>query len=131
MWQDVVDGSEGEHDQAEGCVCGVKSVGAVDDEPDASVEAFVPVVFGIVAVQFGAAVLPEDGGVTDTIMDAIKSFAPIPIYLRLGMSPVVLTAVACLANGVLNIVPWGGPTVRAATVLKVSRTTCSSRWCPA
>ena len=40
-WQDVVDGSEGEHDQAEGCVCGVKSAGAVDDEPDASVEAFV------------------------------------------------------------------------------------------
>ena len=36
------------------------------------------------------------------------------------MSPVVLTVVACLANGVLNIVPWGGPTVRAATVLKVS-----------
>jgi len=27
VWQDVVDGSEGEHDQREGCVCGVKSVG--------------------------------------------------------------------------------------------------------
>lgn len=147
----------------------------------------VPVVFGIIAVQFGAAILPEDGGVADAIMDAIKSFAPtaallffaiiyfglmidvglfdplirfilrmvgnspvrlvigtavlaglvsldgdgsttfiitvsalLPIYLKLGMSPVVLTAVACLANGVLNIVPWGGPTVRAATVLKVS-----------
>jgi CitMHS family citrate-Mg2+:H+ or citrate-Ca2+:H+ symporter len=146
----------------------------------------VPVVFGIVAVQFGAAIVPEDG-VADAIMDAIKSFAPtaallffaiiyfglmidvglfdplirlilkvvgnspvrlvlgtavlaglvsldgdgsttfiitvsalLPIYLRLGMSPVVLTVVACLANGVLNIVPWGGPTVRAATVLKVS-----------
>ena len=36
------------------------------------------------------------------------------------MSPVVLTVVAVLANGVLNIVPWGGPTIRAATVLKVS-----------
>ena len=46
--------------------------------------------------------------------------ALLPIYLRLGMSPVVLTVVACLANGVLNIVPWGGPTIRAATVLKVS-----------
>ena len=147
----------------------------------------VPVIFGILAVQFGAAILPEDGGVADSIMDAIKSFAPtaallffaiiyfglmidvglfdplirlilkvvgnspvrlvigtavlaglvsldgdgsttfiitvsalLPIYLKLGMSPVVLTVVACLANGVLNIVPWGGPTVRAATVLKVS-----------
>ena len=38
----------------------------------------------------------------------------------LGMSPVVLTVVANLANGVLNILPWGGPTIRAATVLKVS-----------
>jgi CitMHS family citrate-Mg2+:H+ or citrate-Ca2+:H+ symporter len=147
----------------------------------------VPVVFGIAAVQFGAAVLPEDAGIADTIMGAIKSFAPtaallffaiiyfglmidvglfdplirfilkvvgnsptrlvmgtavlagivsldgdgsttfiitvsalLPIYLKLGMSPVVLTVVACLANGVLNIVPWGGPTVRAATVLDVS-----------
>ena len=35
----------------------------------------VPVVFGIVAVQFGVAVVPEDG-VADAIMDAIKSFAP-------------------------------------------------------
>ena len=35
----------------------------------------VPVVFGIVAVQFGAAIVPEDG-VADAIMDAIKSFAP-------------------------------------------------------
>jgi len=32
----------------------------------------------------------------------------------------VLTVVANLANGVLNILPWGGPTIRAATVLKVS-----------
>jgi len=41
----------------------------------------VPVVFGIAAVQFGAAVLPEDGGVTDSIMDAIKSFAPTIAHL--------------------------------------------------
>jgi CitMHS family citrate-Mg2+:H+ or citrate-Ca2+:H+ symporter len=36
------------------------------------------------------------------------------------MSPVVLTVVANLANGVLNTLPWGSPTVRAATVLDVS-----------
>lgn len=46
--------------------------------------------------------------------------ALLPIYLRLGLSPVVLTVVANLANGVLNILPWGGPTIRAATVLNVS-----------
>ena len=46
----------------------------------------------------------------------------LPIYLRLGMSPVVLTCVAGLMNGTLNIVPWGGPTVRAASALGVSPT---------
>jgi CitMHS family citrate-Mg2+:H+ or citrate-Ca2+:H+ symporter len=32
---------------------------------------------------------------------------------------VVLTCVAGLANGTMNIVPWGGPTARAATALKI------------
>jgi CitMHS family citrate-Mg2+:H+ or citrate-Ca2+:H+ symporter len=35
------------------------------------------------------------------------------------MSPVVLTCVAGLANGTMNILPWGGPTARAATALKL------------
>jgi CitMHS family citrate-Mg2+:H+ or citrate-Ca2+:H+ symporter len=68
------------------------------------------------AVLAGAVSLDGDGSTTFIITVA----ALLPIYLRLGMSPVVLTVVACLANGVLNIVPWGGPTIRAATVLKVS-----------
>jgi hypothetical protein len=42
VWQDVVEGSEGEHDQAEGFASAVRSrVGTVDDEPDAPVEALV------------------------------------------------------------------------------------------
>jgi len=67
------------------------------------------------AVLAGMVSLDGDGSTTFIITVS----ALLPIYLRLGMSPVVLTTVACLANGVLNIVPWGGPTVRAATVLKV------------
>jgi CitMHS family citrate-Mg2+:H+ or citrate-Ca2+:H+ symporter len=35
------------------------------------------------------------------------------------MSPVVLTCVAGLANGTMNILPWGGPTARAASALKL------------
>lgn len=46
----------------------------------------------------------------------------LPLYLRLGMSPVVLTCVAGLMNGTMNIVPWGGPTVRAATALGLEPT---------
>jgi CitMHS family citrate-Mg2+:H+ or citrate-Ca2+:H+ symporter len=65
-----------------------------------------------------AALVSLDGDGSTTFIITVS--AMLPIYLRLGMSPVVLTTVAVLANGVLNIVPWGGPTVRAATVLKVS-----------
>ena len=65
-----------------------------------------------------AALVSLDGDGSTTFI--ITMSAMLPIYLKLGMSPIVLTTVAVLANGVLNIVPWGGPTVRAATVLKVS-----------
>jgi len=68
------------------------------------------------AVLAGIVSLDGDGSTTFIITVS----ALLPIYLKLGLSPVVLTVVANLANGVLNIVPWGGPTVRAATVLKVS-----------
>ncbi|MBC3193688.1 citrate:proton symporter [Pseudonocardia sp. C8] len=70
----------------------------------------------LTAVLAGVVSLDGDGSTTFIITVS----ALLPIYLRLGMSPVVLTVVANLANGVLNIVPWGGPTVRAATVLGVS-----------
>lgn len=67
------------------------------------------------AVLAGMVSLDGDGSTTFIITVS----ALLPVYLKLGLSPVVLTTVACLANGVLNIVPWGGPTVRAATVLKI------------
>jgi CitMHS family citrate-Mg2+:H+ or citrate-Ca2+:H+ symporter len=70
------------------------------------------------AVLAGVLSLDGDGSTTFIITTA----AMLPIYLRLGMSPVVLTCVAGLANGTLNIVPWGGPTARAAAALKVSPT---------
>jgi len=68
------------------------------------------------AVLAGLVSLDGDGSTTFIITVS----ALLAIYLKLGMSPVVLTVVANLANGVLNILPWGGPTVRAATVLDVS-----------
>ncbi|NQX10180.1 CitMHS family transporter [Microbacteriaceae bacterium VKM Ac-2855] len=70
------------------------------------------------ALLAGAVSLDGDGSTTFIIATS----AMLPIYLRLGMSPVVLTCVAGLINGTLNIVPWGGPTVRAASALQVSPT---------
>ena len=70
------------------------------------------------ALLAGAVSLDGDGSTTFIITTS----AMLPIYLRLGMSPVVLTCVAGLMNGTLNIVPWGGPTVRAASALGLQPT---------
>lgn len=65
------------------------------------------------AVLAGVVSLDGDGSTTFIITTS----AMLPIYLRMGMSPVVLTCVAGLINGTMNILPWGGPTVRAAAAL--------------
>lgn len=70
------------------------------------------------ALLAGAVSLDGDGSTTFIITTS----AMLPIYLRLGMSPVVLTCVAGLMNGTLNIIPWGGPTARAASALQISAT---------
>jgi CitMHS family citrate-Mg2+:H+ or citrate-Ca2+:H+ symporter len=67
-----------------------------------------------------AGVVSLDGDGSTTFIITVS--AMLPIYLRLGMSPVTLTVAANLANGVFNILPWGGPTIRAATALGVSPT---------
>ncbi|MGO1949397.1 MAG: CitMHS family transporter [Mycobacteriaceae bacterium] len=67
------------------------------------------------AILAGVVSLDGDGSTTYIITTS----AMLPLYLRLGMSPVVLTCVAGLINGTMNIVPWGGPTVRAAAALGV------------
>ncbi len=60
--------------------------------------------------------LDGDGASTFLIMVS----AMLPIYQRLGMRPLVLTAVVCLGAGVMNMVPWGGPTARAMAALDLS-----------
>lgn len=74
----------------------------------------VRVVMGT-ALLTGAVSLDGDGSTTFIVVTA----AMLPIYQRLEMSPVVLTCVAGLINGTLNIVPWGGPTARASSALQI------------
>src|SRR5699024_11509730 len=45
--------------------------------------------------------------------------AMLPIYRALKMSPLTLAIVAALSAGTMNMVPWGGPTIRAASALNV------------
>jgi CitMHS family citrate-Mg2+:H+ or citrate-Ca2+:H+ symporter len=72
----------------------------------------------VVGTALLAAVISLDGDGSTTFI--VVTSAMLPIYLRLGLSPVVLTVVAGLANGTMNILPWGGPTARAAAALDLS-----------
>ncbi|MGW2041803.1 CitMHS family transporter [Streptomyces virginiae] len=74
----------------------------------------VRVVVGTAAL---AAIVSLDGDGSTTFMITVS--AMYPLYKRLGLSLVVMTGVAATANGVMNTLPWGGPTARAATALKL------------
>jgi CitMHS family citrate-Mg2+:H+ or citrate-Ca2+:H+ symporter len=64
-----------------------------------------------------AAIVSLDGDGSTTFMITVSALYP--LYKRLKMSLVVLTGIAATANGVMNTLPWGGPTARAATALKL------------
>lgn len=49
--------------------------------------------------------------------------AMLPLYDALGMRRTTLASVVALGAGTMNILPWGGPTIRAATALEVPVTT--------
>ncbi|MEV8394505.1 MULTISPECIES: CitMHS family transporter [unclassified Streptomyces] len=71
----------------------------------------------VVGTALLAAIVSLDGDGSTTFMITVS--AMYPLYKRLGMSRIVMTGVAATANGVMNTLPWGGPTARAATALKV------------
>jgi len=64
-----------------------------------------------------SAIISLDGDGATTVLVVITAF--LPVYLRLGMNPLILAVMLLLTNTVINIVPWGGPTARAASALHV------------
>ena len=46
--------------------------------------------------------------------------ALLPVYDAVGMSRGTLATIVALAAGTMNIVPWGGPTIRAATAIEMN-----------
>jgi CitMHS family citrate-Mg2+:H+ or citrate-Ca2+:H+ symporter len=89
---------------------------------DPAVRALVRLVDGDpVRIVVGTAVLAlfvsldGDGSTTYLICTA----AMLPLYRRLGLSRIVLASVIMQAGGVMNILPWGGPTARVAAALKL------------
>lgn len=74
----------------------------------------VKVVMGSAAL---ALLVSLDGDGSTTYM--ITTAAMLPLYRALGVRPIVLACVTMLASGVMNILPWGGPTARAASALAI------------
>lgn len=58
-----------------------------------------------------------DGGGASTFLITIP--AMLPVYKRLNMRPTTLLLICVTAMGVMNLLPWGGPTMRSATVLEI------------
>ncbi len=75
-------------------------------------------------ITVGAAVLAMivhlDGSGAVTFLIAIP--AMLPLFEKLDMDKRVLAAVVALGAGTMNLVPWGGPTIRAATALDLDIT---------
>jgi CitMHS family citrate-Mg2+:H+ or citrate-Ca2+:H+ symporter len=71
----------------------------------------------VVGTALLAAVVHLDGSGATTFLITIPALRP--LYDRLGMDRRVLACAVAMSAGVNNMLPWGGPTIRAATALNV------------
>lgn len=70
-----------------------------------------------------------DGSGASTFLITIPAF--LPLYDKLGMKRIVLAGIVALGAGVMNLLPWGGPTARAASALKIDVSTVFNPVIPA
>lgn len=77
-----------------------------------------------VRIALGTAVVASvahlDGAGASTFMVTVP--AMLPLYARARMSALSLTCITALAAGTMNMLPWGGPTTRAAAALQIGAT---------
>ncbi|MFZ4453685.1 CitMHS family transporter [Salibacterium aidingense] len=90
---------------------------------------FDPVIKGVInygggdplKIAVGTAVIAMmshlDGSGASTFLITVSAI--LPVYQALKMSPLTLAVIAALSAGTMNMAPWGGPTVRAASALNV------------
>ncbi|MDA1094753.1 MAG: SLC13 family permease [Acidobacteria bacterium] len=71
----------------------------------------------VVGTAVVAMVTHLDGAGASTFLITIPAL--LPVYDRLRIDRVVLATTVALAAGTMNILPWAGPTLRAATSLQV------------
>lgn len=69
------------------------------------------------ATAFLGALTSLDGDGTSTVLIVVTAF--LPVYLRIGMNPLIIALLILLTNTMINIIPWGGPTARVASALNL------------
>lgn len=71
----------------------------------------------LIAVLLTTFVAHLDGSGATTFLIVVPAF--LPICKKMKIRPQALLAAMCGGYGVMNLVPWGGPTMRAASVANV------------
>lgn len=75
-----------------------------------------------IKIALGTAILATivhlDGSGAVTFLICIPAL--LPVYDAVGMKRTTLATIVALAAGTMNIVPWGGPTIRAATAMEMN-----------
>lgn len=71
----------------------------------------------VVATSVVATIIHLDGAGAVTFLVTVTAF--LPVYERLGIDRRVLACSVSVAAGVANMLPWGGPTLRAASALDI------------
>ncbi|WP_086313656.1 citrate transporter [Enterococcus sp. 7F3_DIV0205] len=71
----------------------------------------------LIATAVVAAAVSLNGDGTTTTLICCSAF--IPIYKKLDMKLMNLAVIVILQNTIMNLLPWGGPTARAMSVLNV------------
>lgn len=75
----------------------------------------VKITIGTVAL---ASLVALDGDGTTTFIITVT--AMLPLYKKMGMNLYILSTLALLSIGVMNMTPWGGPTARAISSLQLT-----------
>lgn len=74
----------------------------------------------MLATSLIAVVAHMDGACASTYLITIPVM--LPIFKKMKLNPLMLLLLVGLSTGVMNLVPWGGPTIRAATAIGMDAT---------
>lgn len=98
----------------------LSDTGLFDDRKLACKKAGNNVIAVTVVTAMIATIAHLDGTTAVTVLITIP--AMYPVYKRMNIDARILLCITGACMGVMNLLPWGGPTARAATVLQMDAT---------